>query len=432
MDINYMYKNIKKYISDSIIVTDSEGNIEDVNPQTEKIWNYSCDELLRLSIGQLFLLDDNFQGVFENTKSKYVIALKTWMGELIAVDKNKKTFRLEVIVCPTLDEFTKIIKYILICKDVANTHGLIHDLEEKDKKLQESYEALSNVQLSMIQEDKMANIGQLSAGIAHEINNPLGFIISNFGTLEKYIDKLFLIINSYKNLINSFKTEGFSEEAIERLNKEERKVDLDFITSDIVELFKDTEDGIERVRKIVVAMKNFAHSTVEGEFQQYDINEGITQTLVIAKNELKYNATVEVMLGEIPFVQAQGNEINQTILNIIINASHAIKEKQQKIDPNFFGQLTIKTYCENDYVSCVIEDNGTGIPKEVQNKIFEPFYTTKPIGKGTGLGLSIAYDTIVNKHRGKLEVESTLGIGAKFTIKLPILLEKEDEGVTNE
>lgn len=420
METNYLFEIIMKYIKDSIIITDHNGNLEIFNDYTRELWKCSEDELKGVNIGTLFELGNI--GI-DNSKVnlvKEMLSMKTWNGEIYTANKENNLLYLRVSVYPILGENSNVKNYFIISENIKEKKELLNKLKIKEEELSKNSESLKNAQAMMIEEDKLANLGHLSAGIAHEINNPLGFIISNFGTLKKYIEKINDILLLYKDLVSYSNEEALSKEKLEKIEIAEKEYNLDFLIDDISELFKDTEDGIERVQKIILAMRNFAHSSIEKNFEQYDLNYGITNTLVIAKNEIKYNADIETELNELPIIEAIPSEINQVILNIIINASHAIKEKQEKIDPNYFGLLKITTFTDDSFVNCIIEDNGTGIPKENLDKIFEPFFTTKPIGKGTGLGLSIAYNIIKNKHNGDLNVESTLGEGTKIAIRLPI------------
>jgi len=196
----------------------------------------------------------------------------------------------------------------------------------------------------------------------------------------------------------------------------ENKINIDFINSDITDLFNDVSDGLERISKIVMGLRTFSRVDQQNEFEEYDLNNGIQNTLLVANNEIKYHAKVELFLGDIPNIYANGGQINQVLLNIIINAVHATKSKE---DINS-SLITVRTYSDERYASCEIEDNGTGIPGNIIGRIFDPFYTTKPVGQGTGLGLSIAYDIIVNKHKGELLVDSKPDAGSKFTVRLPV------------
>jgi signal transduction histidine kinase len=305
--------------------------------------------------------------------------------------------------------------------DITNINIFNKTLKPESIKLEEIAKQLEATKQKLIEEDKMASIGQLSAGIAHEINNPLGFVLSNFETLKKYIDRFKRTIFSYrefKSTLLSTKADNYCN-YIELINKIEDEKNLDFILEDLNELFNDTEDGLERVRKIVLALRTFSRQDQDGVFEQYDLNSGIETTLLIAKNEIKYTAVIDKDLGNIPLINANSGQINQVFLNIIINACHAIKDKHS----NSLGLIKIKTFCDDTYVYCCIEDNGTGIAKENLQNIFNAFFTTKPLGIGTGLGLSISYDIIKNKHHGDIILESKQNEYTIMTIKLPLNLE---------
>jgi signal transduction histidine kinase len=274
----------------------------------------------------------------------------------------------------------------------------------------------------------MACIGYLSAGIAHEINNPLGFVSSNFNTLKKYIDKVTEYISEYiklKNTIEQGGTDAISE-GIANINALEANNKIDFIISDLADLYIDTDEGISRIKNIVLTLKNFVHDSNNSSFDNYNINKGIEDTLVIVKNEIKYNIEIKTdFLKDIKIIKANSGEINQVLLNIIINASHSIKEKY-KLNADFNGMIKINTKSDEEFVYCSIEDNGIGISEENMSKIFNPFFTTKPIGVGTGLGLSISYDIVVNKHKGDIKIKSEVGKGAEFVIILPLNTGKKD------
>lgn len=433
MEMKYLFETIIKNIKQSLLITDSNGKLEFFNASTEKMWNYSEEELKNMNINDLFYFESSYTEGNKISQISDLFLFENWNGEIYAKNKENSVFCLKVSICQIFEENSNVKKYLIISENIEEKKSLLSQLKLKDEELQKSIKNLENAQFMMIEEDKLANLGHLSAGIAHEINNPLGFIISNFGTLKKYVEKLNEIILLYKSLLaNSEEGMCLVKDEVANVESLERKYNLDFIMDDIDELLKDTEGGIERVQKIIAAMRNFAHSSLEKNFEQYDLNYGITNTLVIAKNEIKYNSNIEIELDEIPQVEAIPSEINQVILNLIINSSHAIKEKQENADLDYFGLLKIYTFSDDLFVSCVIEDNGTGIPKENLDKIFEPFFTTKPIGKGTGLGLSIAYDIIKNTHKGDLIVDSVLGEGTKVTIKLPIRHEEQEEVTQNE
>lgn len=279
------------------------------------------------------------------------------------------------------------------------------------------------LQSQLLHNEKMAGIGQLSAGIAHEINNPLGYVQSNMETLKNYLKKMEQLYELIKPLTYELKPITLEEcqENVKKIHQFVTSSKLDFIFSDLEEITNETASGLQRIEKIVKSLLGFSRKGVDNEFSEYDLNKGIRDTLNIANNEVKYYAEVKEDLARLPLVSAMYGEINQVLLNLIVNAAHAIKSKKIQ------GQILIRTYIEGDCVVCEIRDNGIGIPQDHLNRIFEPFFTTKPVGTGTGLGLSIAYDIIVNKHHGKIEVSSEVGLGTSFAIRLPIIQKIDHE-----
>ena len=200
------------------------------------------------------------------------------------------------------------------------------------------------------------------------------------------------------------------------IGKSQKDMKIDFILKDLPGLFNDSREGIDRITSIVQNLRDFSRIDQTGSLDKYNINDGIKATLVVAQNEIKYEADVETKLSEVPLILCNAGQINQVLLNILINAAQAIKSQERDNK----GTITIKTYVTDDDVVCEISDDGPGIEPDKLPKIFDPFFTTKPVGKGTGLGLSVSYDIIVIKHNGKLIVNSAVDEGTKFTIKLPL------------
>lgn len=289
----------------------------------------------------------------------------------------------------------------------------IQAFKHQNEELAKLNEQLQNTQSQLVQQEKMAGVGQLAAGVAHEINNPLGFIISNMSTLKGYV-------TSYQSIIDLCQNQ-MGEMDFFRLAKQ--NVDLDFIQNDIVALFSDMEEGFSRVKTIVNGLRNFSRIDQIDEYESYDLNKGIEDTLVISKNEVKYFSKITLELGNISLIEAIGGQINQVLLNIILNANAAIKSRWK----DRLGEIYIKTFETETHVYCSIRDNGSGIDQEHLRLIFDPFFTTKPVGSGTGLGLSISYDIIVNKHHGSIDVTSKLGEGTTFLIALPMAHLEEKE-----
>ena len=285
------------------------------------------------------------------------------------------------------------------------------DLRRTGSEQQVLIKKLQEAQQQLLQAEKMASVGQLAAGIAHEINNPIGFVNSNMNSLQNYVMTLFNVINQYDQLLQPLSVSPEVGKSIADIHK---STDLAFIKEDSVELIKESLDGLKRVKDIVQSLKDFSH-VGETEWQEADLHQGIDSTLNIVNNEIKYKATVTRHFGNLPPVQCVIAQLNQVFMNLFINAAHAIKEK---------GVIAINTGTEdrNGVASVWIKvtDTGAGIAQENLTRIFEPFFTTKPIGSGTGLGLSLAYG-IVNNHNGEISVRSVVGKGTQFTIYLPVV-----------
>ncbi len=260
--------------------------------------------------------------------------------------------------------------------------------------------------MQLLQSEKMASIGQLAAGVAHEINNPIGFILSNLVSLEKYVNKLTDFIQAQDGVVKDLPQSG----AVSDLVEKRKKLKLDFISEDIKDLIHESLDGADRVKKIVQNLKSFSRVD-QAECKLSDLNECIESTVNIVWNELKYKVEVQKDYGEIPLTKCYAQQLNQVFMNLLVNAAQAI-EKQ--------GEIKIRTWNENGSILVSFADTGCGIPDEVRNRIFDPFFTTKDVGKGTGLGLSISYD-IVKNHQGDITVDSERGKGTTFTIRIPVV-----------
>ncbi|KMQ49930.1 Signal transduction histidine kinase [Chitinispirillum alkaliphilum] len=280
----------------------------------------------------------------------------------------------------------------------------IRALLEENKGLRETLQNIKETQEQLVNNEKMASVGRLSAGIAHEINNPIGFVSSNCTTLKGYITRIKEILEMYRRDI----PKAF-------IAKQEKKLKLEMILTDVDALLMENIEGLARITTIVNNLKKFSRDEQQSEFTEADINESISTVIIISRNEVKYHADIVTDFGDVGAIECNISELNQVFLNIIVNAAQAIKEmkREQK------GTIHITTYRDDLFVYCKIVDDGPGIPEEIRQKIFDPFFTTKEVGIGTGLGLSISYEIIVNKHKGELSVESEKGKGTTFLIKLP-------------
>ncbi len=306
--------------------------------------------------------------------------------------------------------------YLLQIDDVSKERLAEQKMIDLNYEINEKNRQISDNQIRLINQEKMAGIGQLAAGIAHEINNPLGFVMSNFVSLDQYFKNLeHMILHIQKKLLQDKK--DFTYEALEHLiTTQKQNYDFDFLIEDYSELFRDTMDGLKRVEKIVSGLRIFSHKGMSEAMLEYDFNEGIEDALLITNNELKYDAEIIKDIQYVPLTLANRIEINQVIVNLLINAIHAIRANP-KVDR---GIIKITTRSDEQYITCEIMDNGCGIDPAIADQVFIPFFTTKEVGKGTGLGMSISYDIIVNKHGGDISFESEVGKGTTFKIKIPI------------
>jgi len=290
------------------------------------------------------------------------------------------------------------------CPNAAQVQALVRSNDE----LTRLNAKLKHAQDQLMQSEKLASIGQLAAGVAHEINNPVGYVFSNFGTLEKYLADLFRVLEAYEQA----EGELAGSAAGARLAALRAEIELDYLKQDVPALMNESREGIKRVRKIVQDLKEFSHVDTKQDWEWTNLHLGIDSTLNIVNNEIKYKAEVVKHYGELPEVQCLPSEINQVFMNLLVNAAHAVDKER--------GTITVRTGTQgSEQVWVEIEDDGCGIPKENLSRIFDPFFTTKPVGKGTGLGLSLSYG-IVQKHGGRLEVDSEPGRGTRFRVTLPV------------
>ena len=290
-------------------------------------------------------------------------------------------------------------------------------LNQKNFQLQEANKDLKETQVQLLQAEKMASVGQLAAGVAHEINNPVGFVGSNIATLSEYV-ATYQMIFSQINAALEAKDEKTRNTALSELEKMLANQDMAFINEDISELLADSQEGLHRVAEIVKGLKLFSRVDSD-QMQQHNINDCVRTTLAMVNNQLKYICTVETHLGRVPDVTMNVGKISQVITNLLINAGQAIEATGKN------GRIVITTCTVNNFVELRVEDTGCGIPASHLDKLFNPFFTTKPEGQGTGLGLSISFG-IAQEHGGSLCATSIEGESSTFTLMLPI-----DSGESN-
>lgn len=300
-------------------------------------------------------------------------------------------------------------------------------LQQKAVTLENILKELKQAQVQVVQSEKMSSLGQLVAGVAHEINNPVNFIHANLVPIGEYAESLLNLISSYQK---------HYPKPVAAIEEEIEFADVDFIKTDLPKILTSMQVGTDRIRQIVLSLRNFSRSDEQG-LKSVDIHEGLESTLLILQHRIKesshYSAiTIEREYGNLPNIDCYPGQLNQVFMNLLANAIDALEEAAE-IDESgsgkrqVCGKITLRTsVCEAsaDWVEIAIADNGLGMPQTVQDRIFDAFYTTKPVGKGTGMGLSISHTVVTRKHKGKLFCTSTPGNGCKFTIQLPVTVEK--------
>lgn len=316
-------------------------------------------------------------------------------------------FPAEVMLTPMVLKERKLLQAVV--RDISTRKALELELLKRNKELENVVENLKEMQTHLIQSEKMASIGQLTAGIAHEINNPLAFVSSNLNRFEEYISDLLNVLRKWQTLGMFVNNNTEVQALLQDLRMLEQRVDISFIAEDFINLMKQTKEGTQRIKTIVDKLRVFSYKG-EDKFVDSNIHEAIEDTLTIVWNEIKYKVDIKKEYNEIPLVSCNPSELKQVFVNLLVNAAQAIPER---------GIIKIKTMADDKNAIIEISDNGVGITPENMNKIFDPFFTTKTVGKGTGLGLWISM-TIILKHKGTLTVDSEINKGTKFKITLPL------------
>jgi PAS domain S-box-containing protein len=366
-----------------------------VNDIVESIFGWKPEELIGKSVSTLYHSKHEYEDI---SKSIY-----------FGLD-NELMYGQELEVPCRHRDGRSIICRVTFCR-IEGSSG--------ENKIVATYEDITDkkkASLQLLQSEKMASIGQLAAGVAHEINNPTAFVSSNLKTLSDYLHDIIKLISEYRGLARDLKQEAaggpFRDilgERLKLIENLEKVMDIGYIIEDVVPLIAESREGTERIRRIVQDLKNFAHPGDE-KLRTVNVNDSIESTLNIVWNEVKYKAVVHKEYGDIPEIQGYPQQLNQVFMNILVNAAQAIKDK---------GEIRIATRVDDGHAEIKFTDTGVGIPKENLPKLFDPFFTTKDVGKGTGLGLHVAY-SIIKKHNGTIDVDSTVNKGTTFTIRIPL------------
>ncbi len=383
--------------AETIVMTDLEGTIQYVNPAFERITGYTAAEAVgqNPSILKSGRHDESFYRNLWETLGRGEV----WRGQFVNKRKDGTLYDEDAVIFPIRNEEGKIISLAAVKRDVT-----------QDK--------IQQIQLQTVQ--RLEAVGQLAAGVAHELNTPIGFVSSNFESLVGYVDNFVNLLDAYRRgfreLAEQIPDDVKDVDVQRRLLELEKELEIEFILEDMKDLIEESRDGFKRITSIVVKLREFSRIDQIDSRESINLNEAIETTIVVARNEYKYCAEIELELDpDLPEILANGGEINQVLLNLIVNAAQAIREQERQEK----GKIRIATDFDDAWVRCRVTDDGPGIKPENLERVFDPFFTTKPVGKGTGLGLNISYDIITNKHKGHLLVTSELGKGTTFTIELP-------------
>jgi PAS domain S-box-containing protein len=386
-----LFRHLIDQATEIILIIDPlSGKILDVNARACIELGYAPSQLAGKRLGMI--LDagkSDFFGENESEKYGHEIFMET---NLIRNDQSQLPVEMSLKNIDLADK-----KYQLV---------MARDLSSRNEMMSEKID----MERQLIQSEKMASVGQLSAGIAHEINNPISFIMSNLGTMAEYVQDVSRLLTYYRNFVRMVDVDSDVLRAKHHaLTVLEDELEGGYLLKELKDVVSESIDGASRIKKIVQDMKSFAHPG-EDKLKETDINAGLESTLNIAWNELKYKVEVVTKYGDLPLVFCFPQQVNQVFMNILVNAGQSIEKD---------GVLTIQTSRQRHLVVISISDNGCGMDKDTAEHIFEPFYTTKEVGMGTGLGLNVAYN-IIKKHNGTIRVESVVGEGTTFTISLPI------------
>jgi len=425
-------RNLKRAVEQSagvVVITDKAGNIQYVNPRFSAVTGYDAQEAVGLNPRVLksgFQPDSLYKDLWDT-----ILAGMNWKGELLNRRKDGTLYWAMLSISPVKDENGDIVSFIAIQDDITQLKDMQAELTAKNEELQSVLSSLQDAQVFLIQQEKMAGIGMLAAGVSHEINNPLGFVNSNFETLKRHLSQIMAWISVLLQEDALETTDPETALGILRHLKAARGWSkAAYIVNDVRELLPDMQSGITRITDIVKNLRDFSQVDFGNRITEYDFCSNIVNAVMLISSDLSSVAALDMQLSPLDPINANGAEINQVLINMLTNAVQAVKSSHD----GSMGKIRIRTDQDKDNVMFFLEDDGPGVPAELRARIFEPFFTTKPVGEGAGLGLGIAHDIVVRRHKGTLSVEdSDLG-GARFVLTLPkeaAIVEEQQAAVRN-
>ena len=403
--VNYQNEMLLKWVNGAVIMVDREDRVTWANDAALAALGWSLEDFIGRYLHKTthHSQDDGSEypwdfcpmfAAIEDGSSHHGDGDVLW-------HKDGSSFSADFIACPTRGEDNEITGAVLIFRNLT------------EQRLKEA---------SRIHSMKLESIGVLAAGIAHEINTPIQFIGSNLSFLDDCFQNLLQLSTAYTRLKEEVRAAGGPQFGgiLCEIDQLEETADIAYLQDEAPKALEQTRHGVDRVTKLVLGLKGFAHSGDSESQRSVDLNEIINNSLMVCQNTYKYVAQMELELGELPLIQGYPGDIGQVIINLVVNAAQAIADHQKKKKGSEMGTIKIRSTCDGQHILLSISDTGGGIPEGVQQRIFDPFFTTKEVGQGSGQGLAISRNIIHDKHQGELTFESAVGQGTTFTIRLPV------------
>jgi PAS domain S-box-containing protein len=399
--VNYQNSMMLNWVNGAVISVDRDGRVIQANKAALSSLGWTDEEFIGRHLHETIHHSQEDGSEYPYDFCPEFAAIEDGSSHHVNGDvfwhKDGTSFSADFIVCPTRNDNNDITGAVITFRNLT------------EQRLQEA---------KRIQSMKLESLGELAAGIAHEINTPIQFIGSNISFLRDSFADLMQVSKGYAGLRDQLKNSTEYSAILNEIAELEESADIAYLEEEAPKAFAQTIDGVDRVTKLVLGLKGFAHSGAGENKSEVDINNIITNSLIVCHNAYKYVAELVTEFGDLPAIKVFPGDIGQVIVNLVINAAHAIADQKEKTGA--MGSIKIRTSCENHTIVIAIADTGCGIPENIRQRIFDPFFTTKKVGQGSGQGLAICRTLIHDKHRGEISIESTVGKGTTFYIRLPL------------
>ncbi len=399
--VNYQNSMMLNWVNGAVITVDRDGRVIQANKTALTALGWTEEEFLGRHLHDTIHYNQEDGSEYPYDFCPEFAAIEDGSSHHVNGDvfwhKDGTSFSADFIVCPTRNDRNEITGAMVTFRNLT------------EQRLQEA---------KRIQSMKLESIGELAAGIAHEINTPIQFIGSNISFLKDSFIDLQRIIKAYGKLRDTLQGIPEYAEILEEIGRIEEDADIEYLEEEAPLAFEQTTDGVERVSKLVLGLKGFARSGVGENKSESDINETIVNSLIVCRNAYKYVAELETEYGDLPPIKIHPGDIGQVVINLVVNAAHAIGEQKEKT--GMMGKIRVRTSCEDGEIVIAVSDTGGGIPPNIQQRIFDPFFTTKKVGQGSGQGLAICRTIVHDKHKGEITFESAAGKETIFYVRLPL------------